>query len=389
MLALLVDLDDFKNVNDTLGHAVGDVVLSEITSRLKTSLRATDYAARIGGDEFVLLLPDTRMAEGVRVAEKVRLAISGNPFVLSAEQLIKVTASLGLVAVPPATSSIDELLIATHAALAKSKRAGKNQVSYDTRQATEGQATNDFRSVHSQLLGTPFRAVMQSIYDLRDLKEVGYEFLSRSKTEHFEMPDDFFRASLENNILTLVDHECLKLCVAAAQSFVPKGHRCHFNLFPSTMIDIPVEHLLEELQPDQGGIIYCIEISEQQIIGDPSYLVKPVEALKESGVLVAIDDVGFGRSCFESLILLEPHVIKVDKGCITGVANDKARMRSLRRILNVAEVLETEVIAEGIESQEDLDVLKDLGVPYGQGYYLDKPMDCRERGFVPLSSAKN
>src|SRR5262249_699014 len=112
--------------------------------------------------------------------------------------------------------------------------------------------------------------------------------------------------------------------------------------------------------------------------GDPSYLVRPVEELKRSGILVAIDDVGFGRSCFESLILLEPQIIKIDKGCITGVSKDKAKERSLRRILNGAHVLETEVIAEGIESEEDLDVLTDLGVKFGQGFFIDKPVILEE-----------
>ncbi len=372
-LALLVDLDDFKLINDTLGHAVGDVVLKEIAQRVKSSLRATDHAARIGGDEFLLLLPETRMAEGIRVAEKVRLAIAGSPIVLSTTASpAKVTASLGLVVVNPSISSIDELLVATHAALAKSKRAGKNQVSYEMRE-TRGFAQPNLRLIQSQLLETPFRTLQHSIYNLYDGTVVGCEFLSRSLVHHFEQPDDFFRVSLENNILTSVDHECFKTCLNASQS-IPGHVRRHFNLFPSTLLDIPTEHLIQEIKAVQKNATpCCIEISEQQIIGDPSYLVGPVEALKEAGILIAVDDVGFGRSCFESLILLEPNIIKIDKGCVTNVAKDKARARSLSRILNVAKVLETEVIAEGIESEEDLNVLKQLGVTFGQGFFLDKP----------------
>jgi diguanylate cyclase (GGDEF)-like protein len=379
LLALLIDLDDFKAVNDTLGHAVGDVVLNEMTRRLRSSLRATDFAARIGGDEFVILLPETRMAEGIRVAEKVRLAIAGSPVVLSSEKPVRVTASLGLVVVAANISSIDELLIATHAALAKSKKAGKNRVSYDIKPNLPDILEHDLRNMHNQLLKSPFRALRHSIYNLHDLKKVGYEFLSRSTLKHFEMPDDFFRVSLENNILTLVDHQCLKTCVSAAVRFLQPGTRCHLNLFPSTMIDIPIEHLIKELHASKPvNVTFCVEISEQQIIGDPSYLVRPVEELKKAGILVAIDDVGFGRSCFESLILLEPDILKIDKGCITGVAKDKGRIRSLKRILNVAHVLESEVIAEGIESQEDLDALRDLGVKFGQGFFLDKPVECHE-----------
>jgi len=149
---------------------------------------------------------------------------------------------------------------------------------------------------------------------------------------------------------------------------------CHLNLFPSTMIDVPVKSLLEEFPEDRKKGMYCIEISEQQIIGDPSYLAKPVEELKKAGLLVAIDDVGFGRTCLENLILLEPNIIKIDKRCVKGVARDKSRAHALQRILKVAEVLGTDVVAEGIESEEDLDVLRNLGVRYGQGFLLDRPV---------------
>ena len=89
--------------------------------------------------------------------------------------------------------------------------------------------------------------------------------------------------------------------------------------------------------------------------------------------LVAIDDVGFGRSCLENLILLEPDIIKIDKRCVKGISRDKSRARSLKRILGVAAVLNTDVVAEGIENEEDLDVLRTLGVKYGQGYLMDRP----------------
>ncbi|HZL73288.1 MAG TPA: diguanylate cyclase, partial [Planctomycetota bacterium] len=128
LLVLLVDIDDFKRINDALGYAVGDVVLKEIARKLQVSLRATDEVARIGGDEFMILFPQTRRAEGMRVAEKVRLALSGTPLSLPSGPL-RVTASLGLLAVSNATPSIDELLSQAHVILTRSKRSGKNRVS--------------------------------------------------------------------------------------------------------------------------------------------------------------------------------------------------------------------------------------------------------------------
>ncbi|MBV9080860.1 MAG: diguanylate cyclase [Elusimicrobia bacterium] len=374
-LALLVDLDDFKKINDQLGHAVGDVVLKEITRKMRSVLRPTDVAARIGGDEFLIVLPDTDFSEGVKFAENVRLAVGGSPIIVSSGRAIRVTASFGLISIHHERPSLDELLRETHLALSNSKRTGKNKVSYDRRgggtsDAERAAVLSDIRVRLRRADG--FQAVVQSIRRLSDLMKVGYEFLSRSVIEHFTNPEEFFRVSLENNMLTLVDRQCLKTCVAASSRLTPDMH-CHLNLFPSTMMDIPIRTLLEEFPQERTKGSYCIEISEQQIIGDPSYLAKPVEELKKAGMLVAIDDVGFGRSCLENLILLEPDVIKIDKRCVGGIARDRARTNSLRKILKVAEVLDTEVVAEGIESTDDLAVLRDLGVMYGQGFLLDRP----------------
>lgn len=139
------------------------------------------------------------------------------------------------------------------------------------------------------------------------------------------------------------------------------------------MIDLPIEELVEKLAANCPAKSYCLEISEQQILGEPSHLIGPVEEFKRYGISIAIDDVGFGNTCLESLILLEPDVIKLDKKYVRGIAQDPHVERSLRRTLKIAEDLNAEVIAEGIETQEDLDKLLELGVKYGQGFYLGKP----------------
>lgn len=378
-LALLVDLDDFKMINDQLGHAVGDVVLKEITRQMKLALRPLDFAARIGGDEFLIMMPDTPFSDGVKQAEKVRLAVGGAPIIVSSGQTIRVTASFGLVAIHHERPSLEELLRETHLALSNSKRTGKNKVSYERRgkvgDEERAKLLSDIRVRLRRADG--FFAVGQSIRRLSDLERVGYEFLTRSVIDHLGNPDEFFRVSLENNLLTTVDRQCLRACLAASLRLPPDMH-CHLNLFPSTLIDLPLKDLLEEFPAERRKGTYCIEISEQQIIGDPSYLLPPVRAIKAAGMQVAIDDVGFGRTCLENLILLEPDIIKIDKRCVKGVARDKSRARSLKRILKVAEVLETQMVAEGIESNDDLEVLRNLGVTYGQGYLLDRPASLPE-----------
>lgn len=373
LLAVLVDIDDFKSVNDTFGHAVGDVVLREVARKMKRALRATDSVARIGGDEFLVLLPNTRRAEGLRVAEKIRLALSGCPIEVPASPL-HLTVSVGAISVTSATPSIDELLSRTHRVLSRSKRAGKNRVSCDWSYDDPGPEDGDPLSLILRELshGERLRTVFQPIYDLESEREVGYEALTRLAAGSFGMPNDFFRLSMEANMLTLVDHRCFKNGISASAA-LPGSVRRHLNVFPSTLIDIPVHHLLRELPSDDTRRQYCIEISEQQIIGDPSYLAGPVRAFREEGVLVAIDDVGHGRSCLESMVMLEPDVVKIDKACVQGISVNPSRARSLRRLLKVAGSLGAETIAEGIETREDLEVLKEMGVKSGQGYLWGVP----------------
>ena len=374
LLALILDLDNFKHINDSLGHAVGDVVLREISRVLEASVRVTDYVTRIGGDEFLVLMPDTRFAEGARLAEKIRRALSEAPMPLSMGSSYQMTASFGLLTVAMDVVLIDELLAQTHLVLGKSKKMGKNRVSYGrTREETEegyaSQITNILSALRHQ---DQYRILKQPIFELATRLPVGYEFLSRFLSPGLEMPDDFFRLSLENNILTLVDSHCLRNCIAAGNGMSMQTKQ-HLNIFPSTMIDIPVRNLIQLFEEGVYRGNYCVEISEQQIIGDPSYLIAPVMAMKESGISIAIDDVGFGRSSLESLILLEPDVVKIDKKWVNGISKMNGLERSLKRLLKIAEALETQVVAEGIETEEDLNALVELGVQHGQGYYLGRP----------------
>jgi len=127
-----------------------------------------------------------------------------------------------------------------------------------------------------------------------------------------------------------------------------------------------------QIKPLPAGT-FCLEISEQQIIGDPSYLAPAVQALRDAGMLIAIDDVGFGSSCLESLVLLAPDILKIDKRCVIGIDEDPPRIEHLRRYVRIAHTLGCAVIAEGIETAGELAVVRSLGIEYGQGYFWGKP----------------
>lgn len=372
MVAMLLNCDNFKRLNDVLGHAVGDVALKEMVQRITSTLRPSDYVARVGGDEFVVLLTDTQFAEAMMIAERVRLAVAESP-IRNSHDTIVMTASIGVASVPYEVNSVEEILSLTRHALKRSKVAGKNKVSSsDYVSATGNGDTPEVDIVQILGKGESFRCVKHGIFRLADEHKVGYELLTRGPAGPFEAPYDFFRVAIENNILTLVDLRCLKAAVDFATRLEP-GMKFDVNLFPSTIIDIPIETLVSMFPEDKNVGTFCVEISEQQFIGDPSYLRNHTAALKKAGVQVAIDDVGFGRSSLESLILLEPDVVKVDIKFVAGISMDPQKQRLLKRLIGVVEALGAELIAEGIETREDLQVLKEMGVEYGQGYLWGVP----------------
>jgi diguanylate cyclase (GGDEF)-like protein len=369
LIAMMINCDNFKKVNDALGHVTGDIVLKEVARRIKGTLRPSDHVARVGSDEFIVLLPETQLAYGMRVAERIRLAIADNPM-RGPEDPLSITASIGVANLPTKVSSVSEVVALTRNALKKSKASGKNKVTLSREIAGESGEYDALspRSIIEQLTDvSSFRTVYQPIIDLATEEITGYEVLSRGPDGAFESPGDFFRICIENDILTTVDLQCLKLCLAEIPRL--KGTtRFHVNLFPSTLLETPIANLIKLFPEDRSGIIFCIEISEQQFITEPAYLRDQVNALRQAGILVAIDDVGFGRSSLETLILLEPDLVKVDRKYVSGLSNEPAKARLLRRLANVAKSLGAEIVAEGIEDRRDLPILKDMGVNYGQGF---------------------
>lgn len=372
--ALLVDLDDFKQINDRLGHAAGDVVLKEVGRRLRASVRAVDYVGRIGGDEFMLLLPETDPPEVMRVAERIRLAIA-TATIQHSTGTVTLTASIAAMLLTDDMPAVDQLLARAHMLLARAKSDGKNRV---VSQATDFDDTDRRLRAQNDMCmqlsrGRHIQTLKQPIFELAGESPIGYEFLSRySNGGGVELPENFFRVCSENNILTLVDHACLRSAVASALKLPPYA-RFHLNIFPTTLLAVPVQHLLDLFPKPLPAETFCLELSEQQIIGDPSYLLPAVQELRAAGVMLAIDDVGFGSSCLESLILLQPEIVKIDKRCVIGIVGDRARVEQLRRYVGVARTLGCEIVAEGIETAGELEVVRSLGIEYGQGYFWGKP----------------
>ncbi|OIP43754.1 MAG: hypothetical protein AUK47_02105 [Deltaproteobacteria bacterium CG2_30_63_29] len=374
--AVLLDCDDFKPINDSLGPAVGDIILEEIAHRLSSVARSSDLVARVGGDEFLVVLPNTDLQTASIISERLRLEIAAYPIMCYGD-FIQVTVSAGLVSVPSQTSTVEEILAAATGALTGSKTQGKNRTSSSewpvVRVTDKPSATawQGFRAseVTELLLGErSIRSVFQAIVRISDEQNVGHEVLSRGPIGLFENPNDFFRLSLAHNLLTVVDLKCLRASVEHATS---ENARVHVNVFPSTLLATPESRLLEFFGDTPQRFV--VEISEQQFLGDPRKLRPATEALKAAGVRIAIDDVGFGRSSLETLIFLEPDVVKLDRSVVAGISKDRTKERLLRRMVKSIRALGAEFVAEGVEDRADLHILKEEGVEYGQGFLWGRP----------------
>ncbi len=371
--ALVIDCDNFKGVNDSLGHAAGDLVLRTIAARMREQLGQRGQLARIGGDEFVALLPGADGTAARVIAERLRAAIAEQPIAVSHGPVV-VTLSIAVCEMNPQLRNLDDLLATSTAALKSCKRRGKNMVTY---RDAPTRCPGDL-----QVLTSPsyFKALFQPIVELQSGSVVGYEILSRGRGS-YASPLDFFRAASRGGLLSRVDLACLRSCANAAAS-VPSSLRRHINVYPSTLLAAPVSQMLEVLGP-QARAGLCLEISEKQILGDPASLRESAQAIRRAGVRFAIDDLGFGRSSLETLICLEPDVLKFDRRLVHGVARDAEKRRALERQIKVAHALETEIIAEGIEEERDRALLLSRGVSLGQGFLFGRPAEAPRLSLLP------
>ena len=383
LMACLVDCDDFKRINESCGHAAGDQVLREVGHRMRDSLRPSDHIARVGGDEFLVLLPDTRIAEGRQVGERLLASVAGislpstmgtmggtmgTAVTAGSAGAARVTVSIGVAAVPPSAASIEDILQLTDAALRSSKSRGKNLVTAEGADEFPRDSDEFLRLLSERGL----RTVGLPIFRLSDERAVALELLCRGPAP-LERPLDLFGACTGEGLRTELDLRCLETNLRKARELGRTAVECfHVNLLPSTLLETTPARLLE-MFPAADSPRFCVEISDQQLVGQPAALQGRFAELRRSGIRTALDDVGFGRTALETLILLEPDFVKLDPNFVQGASRDVLQQGSLRRLVTVCRALGSELIAEGIDSRGDLELLKALGVPYGQGFLWGEP----------------
>lgn len=379
------DLDNFKYINDTHGHPAGDRVLQLVRDRVASICRGEDTFARYGGDEFVLILPGMGTPEDVVTVVKRLLQLFIEPFKLKGKSH-RVGSSVGIALYPEDGTSVTELLKRADMALYTAKEAGKGTFAFY--QPSLNQEFLRRRGVERDLADAieagELELVYQPKYNLVDRRLVGYEALIRWRREGILIPPaEFIPAAEQSNLIfplgLFVVREALSFCTEIRAM---SGEELTVSINFSAKQFQRAEHLNEILDLIGRAEVpleaLVFEIPESALMRDITYSSKTLKELSSRGVGISIDDFGTGYSSFQYLRELSVQEIKIDKNFVAGVPSRKHDLTIVRSILAIARNLELAVVAEGIETRDQEEFLKNHGCNLGQGYYYSRPLERKQ-----------
>jgi diguanylate cyclase (GGDEF)-like protein/PAS domain S-box-containing protein len=384
---LFIDLDDFKIVNDTLGHAVGDELLKAVAERISGALRADDTAARLGGDEFAALIENVQDPGAVEETAARILAALEAPIIIDGETLYAI-ASIGITTTPEAHTAA-ELLRQADLALYVAKGAGKGQWKrYQSHLHSSMIERLELRSALDHAVNEGhFLLQYQPIVDLRTDEAVGFEALIRWQhpIRGLIAPDQFIEVAEESGLIVPMGRwvldEALQT-VAQWRRILPRARQPYVSVnvsvrqFRQPGFVAEVRHSLEHAGVPPRALM--LEITETLLMGDDEQIWADLGVLQEMGVRIAIDDFGTGYSSLGYLRQRPIDVLKIDKTFIDDMVDDTHQRALVAGIIGLAQTLNLTVVAEGIESQSHRDLLASLGCPLGQGYLFSSPVGPTE-----------
>ena len=381
---LFVDLDNFKDINDTLGHEAGDRVLQAVAGRLSSVLRSSDTVGRLGGDEFIVLAESSSTtADHELVAARIH-DILREPFRVPGYEssALRVTASVGIASGERSTAN--ELLRAADIALYRAKASGKNCTAFFVAEMEAELVDNlDLRlNLHSALVEKAFFLLYQPIFDLETITLRGVEALLRWQhpTRGVVGPDEFVPLLEESGLIAEVGKWVLDEACRQAALWQQHGHQLDVSVNVSVkqlQSDAIVDHVRDALttsglHPAQ----LVLEITETALMQDAPRAVARLRSLKELGVLVAIDDFGTGYSSLAHLRQFPVDSLKIDGSFVAGLVGSEESVALVHMLVELGRSLGLETLAEGIEEPAQLRLLRDQRCDKGQGFLFSKPVDA-------------
>ncbi len=389
---LLLDLDDFKQVNDTLGHAAGDALLRQVAHRLRRFVRGSDTVARLGGDEFAILLNQIgNYAEAGVVVDKVLEALR-SPLRLPGKPVV-LTASIGVSVHPEDGRDAATLLKNADMAMYRAKRAGKDKAQrFLQRMADEMNERMEMDSrLRTALANREFSLAYQPELRL-DGSVVAVEALLRwvSPTLGKVPPMQFIPVAETSGLIVPIGtwalREACRQCVAWQQSSLPEL-RVAVNMSVVQLEQGNVAETVREVLIETGlnPANLQLEITESYLVRDAAEAKVQLRSLRSLGLTIAIDDFGTGYSSLSYLRNLPVDTLKIDQSFIRDIATNRSSGSVVQAIIGLAHGLEMEVVAEGVETEDQLNVLSDLGCDVLQGYLFSRPLPAGELNLRSVS----
>lgn len=381
--ALFIDVDNFKSINDTLGHAAGDELLQAVAARLDGVVRDVDALGRLGGDEFVVIAGEMSLIAGPELVAERLLDALKEPVKLGEDQTaVTVTASIGIATGDRASAG--DLLRDADIAMYRAKWGGRNRyVVFESGMAEAVQSRMELEmDLRVALENDEFFLAYQPTVDLRDMSPTGLEALIRweSPTRGIVQPDDFIPLLEETGLITEIGRWVLHTACAQGAVWRAAGHligmavNVSAHQLDSDEIVHDVEAALSGSGLDPGAL--TLEITETTLMRDAQDTVRRLTEIKALGVRVAIDDFGTGYSSLAHLRQFPVDALKIDRSFITGLARNLEGESLIHTLVQLGKALSIQTIAEGIERPNELSLLREEHCDGGQGFLFARPLDA-------------
>ena len=380
--ALFVDLDNFKSINDTLGHGAGDELLRAVAARLDGIVRATDALGRLGGDEFVVIAEELSLAAGPEVIAERLLEALKEPFKLSEQETrLTVTASIGIAMGERA--SAEDLLRDADIAMYQAKWDGRNRyVVFESGMQDAVQSRMELEmDLREALERDEFFLVYQPTFNLRDMSPTGVEALIRwnSPQRGLVQPNDFIPLLEETGLIVQIGKWVLGEACRQGAAWRRAGYPISMAVnISGRQLDVDdfISDVREALaESGLDPVALTIEITETTLMRNAEETARRLAAIKQLGVRIAIDDFGTGYSSLAHLQRFPVDALKIDRSFITGLTHNDEGETLIRSLVQLGKALSIETLAEGIEQPRELTLLREEQCDSGQGFLFAKPLD--------------
>lgn len=386
LAVLFVDLDEFKQINDSLGHAVGDAVLQEVSRRFKSAIRAEDSVARLGGDEFTVILNSIKRPEDASTTAQKLIALLQRPIVVG-EYDLYVTSSVGISLYPDDGIDEETLLRNADTAMFKAKDQGKNTFCFYTEDMTERAydrilMESDIRRGLSQ---NEFVLYYQPQIDMIAKRIIGMEALIRWQHPQYGLiaPGRFIPVAEESDLIVKLGEWVLREACKQARSWYQQGilpGRISVNLADKQLNHSNIIHDITEILSATRCLPewLTLEVTEGFVMKRPEETIRVLKAFQERHIHISIDDFGTGYSSLSYLKRLPINTLKIDQSFVRDIPNDENDVAITRAIIALSESMGLSVLAEGVETEEQAHFLLEEGCSDVQGYLFSRPVPREE-----------